>query len=94
VLGFCEYSNALSGSIKCGEFLGYLLVLEEGPCPVELGAHITVFSKCQQIVIQINIPLHTNKQITCVHMCMFFLKLLRTMPEKHKLNPHFKLFLS
>jgi len=39
VLGFCEYSNALSGSIKCGEFLGYLLALEEGPCPVELGAH-------------------------------------------------------
>jgi len=42
VLGFCEYGNDLSGSVKFGEFLGCLLAPEE-PYSVELGAHITPF---------------------------------------------------
>jgi hypothetical protein len=30
--GTCENSNELSGSIKCGEFLDYLLKKNSAPC--------------------------------------------------------------
>jgi hypothetical protein len=36
VAGFCECGNELSGSIKCGEFLDYLLASQEVLCSMEL----------------------------------------------------------
>jgi hypothetical protein len=34
--GSCEHSNEPLGSIKCGEFLYWLSVLQEGLCSMEL----------------------------------------------------------